>query len=85
MVRREDADDSVTAGAPRHQVRGQGLLLESKGNYVDAPGKMVAAIGVHDLLIVDTPDALLVARRDCAQDVSRVVKWLEERRREDLL
>ena len=39
----------------------------------------------EDLVIVDTPDALLVARRDRAQDVSQVVKWLEERRREDLL
>jgi mannose-1-phosphate guanylyltransferase len=66
-------------------LRGQGFLIDSKRNYIDAPGKMVAMIGVEDLVIVDTPDALLITRRDRAQDVSRVVKWLEEHRREDLL
>lgn len=66
-------------------LRGQGVLLDSKRNYVDAPGKMVATIGVEDLVIVDTPDALLVCHRDRAQDVSKIVKWLEEHRREDLL
>src|SRR5260221_5505045 len=66
-------------------LRGQGRLIDSKRNYVDAPGKMVATIGVDDLVIVDTPDALLIARRDRAQEVSDVVKWLEEHRREDLL
>ena len=66
-------------------LRGQGWLLDSKRNYVDAPGKMVATIGVQDLVIVDTPDALLVCHRDRAQDVSKIVQWLEEHRREDLL
>jgi mannose-1-phosphate guanylyltransferase len=66
-------------------LRGQGYLLDSKRNYVDAPGKMVATIGVEDLIIVDTPDALLITHRDRSQDVSQIVKWLEEHRREDLL
>jgi mannose-1-phosphate guanylyltransferase len=66
-------------------LRGNAWMLDSKGNYIDAHGKFVAAIGVEDLIVVDTSDALLIARRDRAQDVSRVVKWLEEQRREDLL
>jgi hypothetical protein len=40
---------------------------------------------VDDLIVVDTPDALLVARRDHAQKVGEVVKALEKRGREDLL
>jgi mannose-1-phosphate guanylyltransferase len=61
------------------------LLHEAAGNYVDAPGKMVALLGVDDLIIVDTPDALLVAGRHRAQEVGELVKALEKRRRDDLL
>src|SRR6185436_2309492 len=43
------------------------------------PGKLVAAIGLSDLIVVDTEDALLVARRDRAQDVRRVIDALKER------
>ena len=75
----------VQRDAAGNALRGQGYLLDSKRNYVDAPGKMVATIGVQDLIIVDTPDALLVTHRDRSQDVSKIVKWLEEHRREDLL
>lgn len=61
------------------------LALDSTGNLIDARGKLVALVGVENLVIVDTPDALLVARRDRSQDVSKVVKRLEEEGREDLL
>jgi hypothetical protein len=45
----------------------------------------VALLGVDDLIVIDTPDALLVARRDLAQQVGDVVKALERQKREDLL
>ncbi|MEX2262587.1 MAG: mannose-1-phosphate guanylyltransferase [Bryobacteraceae bacterium] len=61
------------------------LAVASRGNYVDAGDKLVALLGVDDLIVVDTPDALLVARRDRAQGVGELVKLLERRRREDLL
>ncbi len=47
--------------------------------------KVVALVGVENLVIVDTPDALLVASRDHAQDVSKLVKTLDSQAREDLL
>ena len=43
--------------------RSEALYEDSSGNYVDARGKLVALLGVHDLIVVDTPDALLVADR----------------------
>jgi hypothetical protein len=52
---------------------------------VDVPGKLVAGIGLRDLIVVETGDALLIARREAAQKVSEVVKQLEKRRRDDLL
>ena len=61
------------------------VCLDSHHNFVDARGKMVALLGVRDLIVVDTPDALLVASRKRAQQVGEVVKALEKLNREDLL
>ena len=47
--------------------------------------KTVALVGVENMIIVDTPDALLVAQRSRAQDVSKVVKALESSGAEELL
>jgi len=64
---------------------GDALAQDSTGNYVDAKGKFVALLGVKDLVIVDTPDALLIADRNQAQQVGAIVKALESRKRDDLL
>jgi mannose-1-phosphate guanylyltransferase len=65
--------------------RSDALLEGATGNYIDAPGKLVALLGVKDLVIVDTPDALLIADRARAQQVGDLVKLLELRQRHDLL
>ena len=64
---------------------GSGHALDAEGNFLWAPSKFVAAIGVRDLVVVETPDALLICPRDRAQDVAKIVKWLEEQRQKDLL
>ncbi len=64
---------------------GQGHTLDAEGNLLWSPSKFVAAIGVRDLIVVETPDALLICPRDRAQDVGKIVKWLEEQHRKDLL
>jgi mannose-1-phosphate guanylyltransferase len=56
------------------------FVLNASGNYVHAPGKFVAAVGVNDLIVVDTPDALLITTRQRAQDVGKVVKHLDEKK-----
>ena len=56
------------------------FLLNARGNYVHAPGKFVAAVGVSDLVVVETPDALLITTRQHAQDVGKVVKYLDEKK-----
>lgn len=65
--------------------RSPALMEASSGNYVDASGKLVALLGVKDLVIVDTPDALLIAGRSRAQEVGNLVKLLEKQKRHDLL
>ena len=64
---------------------GQGHTLDAEGNFFWSPSKFVAAIGVRDLVVVETPDALLICPRDRAQDVGKIVKWLEAHRRKELL
>jgi len=64
---------------------GEGQALDAEGNFIWSPGKFVAAIGVHDLVVVETPDALLICPRDRAQDVGKIVKALEDRKQKKLL
>ena len=62
-------------------ITGEGFFtLHATGNYIHAPGKFVAAVGVHDLIVVETDDALLVTTRGQAQDVGKVVKYLDEKK-----
>ncbi len=65
---------------------GEGLLVrDSSGNFVQAGNKLVALLGVKDLIVIDTPDAILVADRNRAQQVGELVKMLEKQGREELL
>jgi mannose-1-phosphate guanylyltransferase len=64
---------------------GRFVALDSQGNFFWAPKKFVAAIGVRDLVVVETPDALLICPRNRAQDVAKIVKWLEQKRQKELL
>jgi mannose-1-phosphate guanylyltransferase len=61
------------------------ICVDAHNNFVDARGKVVALLGVRDLIVVDTPDALLIAARNDAQRVGEIVKALEKRERHDLL
>jgi mannose-1-phosphate guanylyltransferase len=65
--------------------RCEALAHGSTGNYVDARGKLVALLGVNNLIVVDTPDALLIADRSRAQEVGDLVKQLEAQNRHELL
>lgn len=62
-----------------------GAAIDATGNLISVPGKFTAIVGVRDLVVVETPDALLVVPRERAQDVAKLVKWLEERRLKKLL
>ncbi len=54
------------------------LTIDSHGLLVQGGGKLVATIGVNDLVIVETDDALLVCARDRAQDVKKIVEQLKK-------
>lgn len=60
-------------------------VINGENNVIRTDGPFIAAAGVDDLIIIATGDAVLVARRDNAQDVRRLVEELKKRGREDLL
>jgi mannose-1-phosphate guanylyltransferase/mannose-1-phosphate guanylyltransferase/mannose-6-phosphate isomerase len=61
-----------------NRVFGEAVLLETTNTFVQTEDRVVAVIGASDLVIVDTRDALLVARRDKVQDVKKVVEQLTQ-------
>jgi mannose-1-phosphate guanylyltransferase len=60
-------------------VRGTAVTVDSGGCVVDAPARLVALLGVRDLVVVDTPDAVLVCDKHRAQDVRLVVDAVRRR------
>lgn len=60
-----------------NRVIGEAVLVDVANSFIQSEGRMVAAIGLDNLLIIDTPDALLVADRGRAQDVKKVVQQLK--------
>ncbi len=67
------------ADAQGNKVIGEAVLVDATNNYVQSEGgRVVAAVGVQDLIIVDTPDALLVGHRDKTQSVKDVVDRLRK-------
>ena len=61
------------------------MALDAMNNYAYSPKKFVALVGVENLVIVDTEDALLVVHRDRSQDVGRIVKELALTGRTELI
>ena len=61
------------------------LALDAHGNYVYSPGKFVALVGVKDLVVVETEDAILITSREHSQDVGKVAKRLIAEGRTDLI
>ncbi len=61
---------------------GEAIAVDSTGNVVDAPGRLVALLGVNDLIVVEHGDAILVARKDRAQDIRQIVDQVKKARPE---
>ncbi len=76
-VRPRDAAGNVVAGDV--------VLADTRNAVVHAGGPLVALVGVEDLIVISTPEAVLVCARDKAQDVRKIVLELERRGRTDLL
>ncbi|GAB4420905.1 MAG: mannose-1-phosphate guanylyltransferase [Anaerolineae bacterium] len=61
------------------------LAIGTTGTLVQGNGRLIATIGLEDVVIVDSGDALLVCARDKVQDIKKVVEWLKAQGRNELL
>jgi mannose-1-phosphate guanylyltransferase len=68
--------DRVRADARGNSVDGESVLIDTRGSLVFGGRRLIAAIGLDDMIIVDTEDAILVCPRSRAQDVKAVVEAL---------
>ena len=75
QVGKQDAEGNVTSG--------DALLANTKNSLVHASSRLVSAVGVENLIIVETADAVLVADRKNSQDVKSIVNILEQQQREE--
>jgi mannose-1-phosphate guanylyltransferase len=66
-------------------VRGDFIGIDAENSLIHSPGKLVALVGVRDLLVVETNDALLICRRGSSQDVRKVVEAIEKSGRKECL
>jgi mannose-1-phosphate guanylyltransferase / mannose-6-phosphate isomerase len=73
--------------APRddkgNYIHGEAVLEDTNGCYVHSEKSIISTIGVRDLVIIDTPDALLVADKSRTQDVSKIVARLKQSNRKE--
>ena len=75
--RKQDAAGNVVSA--KHK-----FMLNAGGNFV-VSDKFVAVVGVEDLIVVETEDALLITTKRHSQDVGRVVKYLDEKKMKKLV
>ena len=67
----------VPADDAGNRVDGQAVLIDSHNCFIQSPERLTAVLGLNDLLIIDTADAVLVSHRDLVQDVKKVVAELK--------
>jgi mannose-1-phosphate guanylyltransferase len=77
--------DRVHADDRGNSVEGDVVLVDTRGSLILGDRRLVAAIGLEDMIIVDTEDALLVVPRSRAQDVRKVVEALKRARKTSYL
>jgi mannose-1-phosphate guanylyltransferase/mannose-6-phosphate isomerase len=68
---------ALTADENGNTTTGQSIVIDSRNIHIDSQDRLVAAIGLDNLIIIDTADALLVANKDKSQDVRKVVAYLK--------
>lgn len=71
--------DLIEPDADNNSTNGEAIFVDSTNTFVQSEDRVVAAVGVDNLLIIDTPDALLVANSEKSQEVKRVVAQLKSR------
>lgn len=70
--------DLIPQDANGNSLEGETYLHDVSNTFIQASGRLIAAVGVDNLIIIDTPDALLVAHKDRSQDVKQIAGQLKK-------
>jgi mannose-1-phosphate guanylyltransferase len=77
--------DLLDADAQGNVVIGEQRGIDTAGCFIHSPGKLVATIGLQDLVVIETDDVLLICPKERDQEVRKLVELLEREGRYDLL
>jgi mannose-1-phosphate guanylyltransferase len=77
--------DLMSPNAEGNRALGELISINSSGLLVHNPKRLVAVVGAHDLIIVETDDAILILAKTQAQDVRLVIEEIKKRKLEGLL
>ena len=77
ILHESDCDGNITVGNT--------LSIDTNNSIIYSSGKLVATVGIDNLIVVETPDAIMVCPKDKAQDVKKIVDKLKEQKKEELL
>ena len=75
----------LEADAHGNVILGDHITIDTTGTLIRGGKRVIATIGLRDLIVIDTPDALLICARDSAQDVRQVVEQLKASNRGHLV
>lgn len=77
--------ENFSTDADGNLIRGDAVVIDSTSCVIRSEGRLIAAVGLKDVVVIDAGDALLVVARDSVQEVRKVVEELKRRERKDLI
>ena len=82
----ESLHDELAKNSKNNILKGSNILIDVNGSLVYGPrDKLIATIGLKDIVIVDTEDALLICKKNKSQDVKKIVEKLKSENKKNLL
>jgi len=77
--------ENFSTDADGNLIRGDAVVIDSTRCVIRSEGRLIAAVGLKDVVVIDAGDAILVVARDSVQEVRKVVEELKRRDRKDLI
>ncbi len=77
--------NEMPKGKSGNLIKGNGIVLNGKNNYIHNENHFTAIVGLENIMVINTPDATLIVNKDNVEDVRKVVNYLKEKDRKELL
>lgn len=77
--------DEMPKGINGNLIKGDGVVIDGKNNFIQNDHHFTAIVGLENVMVINTPDATLVVNKDNVEDVRKVVNYLKDKDRKNLL